>query len=151
MRPAVRQPARSAIDWPVTIGAALCALLPVGCSKSDIKTVPVQGRVQIKDGDVAILAGSNVELMKEGDELLRPSGKISPDGQFTLQTLYKGKLLAGAPEGKYKARIILGDESDEGVPKRKGVVIHRRFLDFANSGLSITVPSSDYTLVLARQ
>jgi len=125
--------------------------LLVGCASKGVKTHPVRGKVELKDGDVALLTGSNVEFMQEADPLIRPSGKIDAGGSFTVQTLHQGKILPGVPEGKYKARIILGDESDEGVPKRKGAVIHKRFLEFETSGLSFTVPSSDFTVSLSRK
>jgi hypothetical protein len=136
-------------SWPLCRCLLLVAL--VGCGASRIKTYPVKGRVEVKDGDIALLTGSSVELVHESDELLRPNGKVEPGGSFTLQTLYQGKLVPGAPEGKYKVRIILGDESDEGVPKRKGDPIHKRFLDFETSGLALTVPSGDYTVALSKK
>jgi hypothetical protein len=124
----------------------------VGCSsQSAIKTHPVVGKVEIKDGDVAILTGSAVELQHETDENLRPSGNIDATGRFVVKTLYKGEYLEGAPEGKYKARIILGDPSDEGVPKRKGDPIHKRYLDFTASKLSMSVPGGDYNVSVAKK
>jgi hypothetical protein len=134
------------------VGAA--ALVPTfamlsGCSDNEIKMHPLRGTVQVSDGDVGILLGSHVELMQEVDPLIRPSGKITAGGKFSVETLFQGRVLPGAPEGKYKARLILGDESDEGVPKRTGNPVHRRFLDFATSGLSFTVPSSDYTVTVS--
>jgi hypothetical protein len=132
--------------WPV-----VSLLLLVGCSNQSIKTHPVSGKVEIKDGDVAILTGSSVEFKHESDESFRPYGNIDSSGKFTVKTPFKGEILLGAPEGKYKARIILGDQSDEGVPKRKGDPIHKRFLDFNTSGLSVTVPSGDYTVSLSKK
>ena len=131
--------------------SALSMFLLVGCSAPSVKTHPVTGKVEIKDGDVAILTGSGVEFMHESDEFLRPSGNIDSSGNFTVKTLHQGEILVGAPEGKYKARIILGDESDEGVPKRKGNVIHPRYLEFATSKLSFTVPGGDYTVTLSKK
>ncbi len=122
-----------------------------GCSGGGPKTHAVSGKVEIKDGDATILTGSNVEMMLETDETMRASGKIDSAGAYKVQTQHEGKILAGAPEGKYKVRIVLGDESDEGVPKRKGNPIHPRFLDFATSGLSFTVPSGDYTVSLSKK
>lgn len=130
---------------------ALIFVILAGCSNEGVKTYPVRGKVEIKDGDAALLEGSHVELMHESQELLRPSGKITSSGAFTVETLHEGQILSGAPEGKYKARIILADESDEGVPKRKGDPVHKRFLDFQTSGLSFTVPSGDYTVSLSRK
>src|SRR5437868_1622599 len=122
----------------VALASCQCILLAalLGCGSKSVKTRPVKGRVEIKDGDVSLLAGSHVELMAESDPLLRPNGKIDSSGAFAVETLYQGKIVAGAPEGTYKARIILADESDAGIPKRKGNPIHQRFLDFAASGLS---------------
>ena len=131
--------------------SSLSMVLLLGCSGPSIKTHPVSGKVEIKDGDVAILTGSGVEFVHETDESLRPSGNIDASGGFTVKTLHKGEILSGAPEGKYKARIILGDQSDEGVPKRKGNVIHPRYLEFATSKLSFTVPGGDYTVSLSKK
>src|SRR5262245_17474790 len=96
--------------------AALSLLLLFGCSGPGIKTHPVSGKVDVKDGDVAMLSGSTVQLVQEADETIRPYGNIDASGNFTVKTVYKGNVLQGAPAGKYKARIMLGDESDEGVP-----------------------------------
>jgi len=132
---------------------ACCLLLLAlfGCGASGVKTCPVKGKVEVKDGDVALLAGSHVELMQESDPDIRPNGKIEPGGSFSLQIQHQGKIVVGAPEGNYKVRIILGDESDAGVPKRKGDPIHKRFLDFNTSGLSVKVPSGDYTVSLSKK
>jgi hypothetical protein len=134
----------------LVIGSVALVLL-TGCSGGGPKTHAVSGKVEVKDGDVAMLTGSNVEMMLETDETLRASGKIDAAGAFEVQSQIEGQLLKGAPEGKYKVRIVLGDESDEGVPKRKGNPIHPRFLDFATSGLSFAVPSGDYTVSLSKK
>jgi len=136
-----------------TITVALLALVGAGCGGQNIKTHRVTGKVEVKDGEVAMLAGSSVELKHETDEGLRPYGNIDASGNFSLKTQYKGQLVEGAPEGNYKARIILGDESDEGVPKRKGKgnPIHPRFFNFQTSGLTFKVPGSDYTVSLSRK
>jgi hypothetical protein len=131
--------------------SALSIFLLVGCSGPSVKTHAVTGKVEIKDGDAAILTGSGVELMHESDEFLRPSGNIDSSGNFTVKTLLRGEILPGAPEGKYKARIILADPNDDGVPKRKGNPIHPRYLEFATSGLSFTVPGGDYTVTLSKK
>jgi hypothetical protein len=134
--------------------SAVCLMslaVVAGCSEGGPKTHRVSGKVQIKDGDVAILAGSNVEMMLETDETMRANGRIDSGGSFEVQTQHEGKILPGAPEGKYKVRIVLGDESDEGVPKRKGNPIHPRYFSFDTSGLSFAVPASDYTVSLSRK
>jgi hypothetical protein len=129
----------------------LALVLLAGCSGQSVKTHAVSGKIAIKDGDVAILTGSSIEMKSDADETVRPIGNLDASGNFTLKTLHQGEILPGAPEGKYKARIILGDESDEGVPKRKGNPIHQRFLEFETSGLTVTVPSGDYTVSLTKK
>ena len=127
-------------------------LLPVGCGGAKVKTHPVQGKVTIQDGDVAILTGSHVELMaQDGAAEKRSSGVIAADGSFVLKTLYEGEVVAGAPEGEYKARIILGDPSDENVPKRQGNPVHPRYMQFETSGLAMKVPSGEYNLSLSKK
>src|SRR5437773_4693769 len=141
----------AAAVW-VALASCQCLLLALsGCTSSAVKVHPVRGKVELKDGDVGLLTGGHVELMQESDQFTHPSGKIEPSGVFTIQTLHQGKILPGAPEGIYKARIILGDESDAGVPKRKGDPIHKRFLDFETSKLSLTVPSGDYTVAVSKK
>jgi len=132
--------------------AGLSIISIAGCSGgSSIKTHPVVGKVEIKDGDAAILTGSAVELQSEKDENLRPFGNIDSTGKFVVKTLYRGQLVDGAPEGKYKARINLADPSDEGVPKRKGDPINKKYYDFTASKLTLTVPSGDYNLPLSKK
>src|SRR5262245_18364121 len=98
----------------VGVRCALVGLMLLGCSGQRIKTHPVAGKVELAGGDVAILTGSSIEFRSDADETVRPTGNIDSSGNFTVKTLYQGEILPGAPEGKYKARIILGDESDEG-------------------------------------
>jgi hypothetical protein len=130
------------------IGVAT-ALALSGCSGSKLGTHAVAGQVTMQDGDVAALAASHVEFMQLADPLIRASGKISPDGRFVMETLHEGVVHKGVPEGKYKARIVLADEGDEGVPKRGGrSPVHRRFLDFDASKLEFQVPGGDYTVKL---
>jgi hypothetical protein len=132
-----------------TVVSAAVLFLLAGCSSQKIKTQPVAGKVELAGGDVAILTGSTIEFKSDADETVRPTGNMDSAGNFTMKTLYQGDIVPGAPEGKYKARIILGDESDEGVPKRKGNPVHRRFLEFDTSGLTFSVPSADYTVKLS--
>jgi hypothetical protein len=135
----------------IGLAAAACFLTSAGCG-GGLKTYPVQGKVEVKDGDVTPLTGSNLEFMRADDPLMRASARISPTGQFTVSTLHDGKLLVGVPPGDYKGRIVLGDESDEGVPKRKGDPVHRRYYNFETSGLMLKVPvDGEVVLSLSRR
>jgi hypothetical protein len=134
------------------IAAVLTLFLLTGCpSGSSIKTHPVQGKVALDGGDIGLLTGSHVELRHATDDTLRPSGKIAPGGSYSVETLYQGQILPGAPEGKYKVRISLADESDDGIPKRPPNLFHKRYLDFNTSGLSIDVPNGDVPVQLSRK
>ena len=86
----------------------LAAVGLAGCSSEPLR--PAGGRVSLSGGDVAVLAGSTVEIALESDPTVRASGTIEPDGRFNLDTLQNGAVRRGAPEGAYKARIILGDD-----------------------------------------
>jgi hypothetical protein len=138
----------------VGCGAAAVALALLGLAGcgGGIKTYPVRGKVAVEGGDAKDLAGCHVQFMLESDNLVQPDGLIGPDGSFEMQTLHDGKILRGAPEGAYKARIILGQDEDEGRPKRRGQPVHKRFLDFKTSGLSYQVPTSgDITVTVAKR
>jgi hypothetical protein len=135
----------------ITAASIVLLIALTSCSSKEVKTHPVSGKVEIKDGDTALLTGSHVELMQDTDETVRPNGKINSSGNFNLQTLYGGKILVGAPAGNYKVRIVLGDESDEGMPKRKGDPINKKYYDFATSGLTMTVPGGEYNVSLSKK
>jgi hypothetical protein len=131
------------------VALALCGL--AGCG-GGLKTYPVRGKVVLTDGDVKQLADSHVEFMLESDPMVRADGLIGPDGSFAVQMQHKGKLLKGAPEGTYRARIILSGESDGNGPKRSQRPVHPRFLQFKTSGLSFKVPTSaDVTVTVSRR
>jgi hypothetical protein len=132
---------RGAAGWEAAV-VALALLGLAGCGGGGPKTYPVRGKVVLADGDVQQLAGSYVEFMLESDSTMRASGTIEPDGSFALQTLHEGKILKGAPEGTYRARIIPSEEDDGSARKRRPKPVHNRFLDFKTSGLSFKVPAN---------
>jgi hypothetical protein len=133
------------------LGAALILAALSGCSGPGLKTHPVSGKVELKDGDVALLMGSSVEFQQEADDTVRPIGNIDGSGAFAVKTLHRGEIVEGAPEGSYKARIILADQTDDGIPKRPANLVHPRYFDFEKSGLKYTVPSPDYKVPLAKK
>lgn len=135
---------------PAIAAFSLLLLSLVGCQRDQPKTRPVSGAVELATGDVALLKGSNVELVQESDSTVRASGVIGDGGRFQIKTFHNGSFLGGALEGNYKARIILADESDEGIPKRPPNLVPRRYLDFETSGLKLSVPSGDYNLKLSK-
>jgi hypothetical protein len=110
-----------------------------GCGPGGPKTFPVTGQVELVGGEIKLLVGSHVEAALESDATIRASGQIQEDGSFRLQSLHQGATKAGAREGKYKVRLILADD-DQANLKQARKAVPPRYLNFATSGLSVTVP-----------
>ncbi len=125
----------------------LATVVLVGCSSSD-GLRPVTGTVT-GPGDVAVLAGSAVEIALESDPTVRASGTIEPDGRFTLDSLKDGQVRRGAPTGTYKARIILGDD-DPALQKKAAKAVPTKFLKFETSGLTVRVPADSAVTLAVR-
>src|SRR5262245_24715625 len=117
----------------------LAGLLVSGCA-SGPRTYSVKGKVTLAGGDVAHLAGCNVDAMSADDPNIRTYGVIQEDGSFTLETLQGGKIVKGAQEGKYKVRIVLSDD-DPAVKRKARAALAPQYLKFETSGLSFQVPA----------
>jgi hypothetical protein len=134
------------IRYGVTVGLAVVGVAAAGCGSAGPRTHPVAGRVELVGGGAGQLAGHHVEVARADDPTVRAAGVIGPDGRFRLETLAGGKVLPGAWEGEYRARLVLTDEGD-GTKKPK---LPRRYLDFKSSGLTVRVPADgEVTLTLA--
>jgi hypothetical protein len=120
--------------------AGLVVLALGGCGPTVPKYPQVKGKIVFKDGNVALLAGGYVRFESVSDPNVRAVGPIDDDGTFVMGSPGKektDKMIAGVPEGEYRARIELpAGETEEGKPR---AVIHRRYLDFKTSGLRYTV------------
>lgn len=140
----------------MVIGTVILA----GCGGA--RTHGVQGKVVVEGGDVAKLAQSTIEAQLESDPAVRASGEIQPDGSFELSTLKDGRVLDGAVEGTYTARIILADYQPEGADdgddeapalrRKKGpkLPVSERYLNFKTSGWSFKVPSDGSVTLTAK-
>jgi hypothetical protein len=135
MRPRLPSSARITI----VVVASACF---VGCGPSGPKTYPVTGRVDVANGDVAILAGSQIEAALTTDPTVRASGTIEPDGSFHLETLQAGVVRKGAVAGTYQVRVILTDD-DSAARRRAAKAVHPKALKFETSGLSLQVPATE--------
>jgi hypothetical protein len=123
----------------------------IGCDGVAPATYPVSGKVVLPGGDVSQLAGSHVEAVQANDLRVLASGEVQDDGSFMLETIFAGQKLEGAQSGEYQVRIVLSDE-DRGSKRRRGQVIASRFTRFDKSGLSLSVPTTEFvTLMLARR
>jgi hypothetical protein len=117
-------------------------LFALGCGRDGPETHPVSGRVVVTGGDASQLAGHHIEAVLEGNPTVRASGVIGPDGAFVLETLHAGAVKKGARAGRYQARVVPAEESEEGKKLRKPPVAPRH-LKFETSGLSFSVPTTD--------
>ena len=117
------------------------------CSQGWKKCHPAQGNILL---DGSPLEGAEVWLFPTADDLLktnpavRPYGKTSKDGSFTLMTYVAGD---GAPVGTFKARVICekrvkgpagegGGDDDRG---QKMNILPPKYGDPEASGLVVTI------------
>ena len=111
------------------------------CGPKGPKFHEVNGKIELADGDVRVLAGSTIEAALESDNTVRASGEIQADGSFTLESLHEGVIKKGAQEGTYQVRIILGDD-DKQLHRQAAKALNERFLKFQTSNLTFQVPAN---------
>jgi hypothetical protein len=100
------------------------------------QTVPVSGKVVFtKGGSVAALADSSatVEFESVDQPGVKAIGGVLEDGSFNMGTLTEEGGKFGAIAGKHRVRLTLDED-------RRGLVAPK-FLNFATSGITVTVPS----------
>lgn len=135
-----RQVSRSVL---LTVIAVACF---IGCGKP---RYPVTGRVVFGNGDNYSEGGTVVFESGEGLDRIMALAIIQADGSFETAREYKG-----LPAGEYQVRLVapspdLPDEVPDPdapfqqgpsrVPPPKPLPFAKKFLDFATSGLIVTV------------
>lgn len=131
--------------WPLFGLLALSLYGLAGCGPGGPKTYPVSGKiVTAKAESLKQLVGQAVEFQSTTEPNTRGFGEIQPDGSFTLSTYRQGVSLPGAIEGKHKARLMIdmGDEDEDGQPRRRKWPVNLRYTRFESSGWEITVPTT---------
>jgi hypothetical protein len=108
-----------------------------GCGTSDslpkLEVHEVKGTVVLADGK-PLTGGSIYFVRKAGDLPVTPSGKIGPDGSFSLVTGGSGE---GAPAGEYKVRIEAAPVGSTGQKTKEP--FPARYNDEDSSKIEITV------------
>lgn len=106
-------------------------VLLAGCSAGP-KLYPVSGRITFPDGNP--LPEGSVELQARDADGRRwhPRAAVNKDGYFSLATVIGGREQTGAPAGTYDVIVV-------SVTGRGTSRIDPRFMDFATSGLTVTV------------
>jgi len=125
--------------------AALFSLLLLaawltGCAKkpqtTGPKTVPLRGKVVFtKGGDVKTLYNKQARIEFESVDQpgVRAVGPIEEDGSFVVATVTAEGGNIGAIPGTHRVRLDLEENAQS--------LVAPQFLDFAKSGLKVTVPS----------
>jgi hypothetical protein len=115
-------------------------LSTVGCGKAEKatgpKTVPLRGKlVFTRGGDAKALFNrqGRIELESVDQPGVRAMGPIEEDGSFVVATVTADGSSQGAVPGTHRVRLDLDDAAEK--------LVAPQFLDFAKSGLKITVPS----------
>jgi len=107
-----------------------------GCGNSDslpkLQVYEVRGKVVLGNGKP--LSSGLVSFVSTGDLSITPSGKIAPDGTFSLVTGGSGE---GAPAGEYKVRIEAPEFRPD--PKTKKPLFPSKYTDEDSSKLIVTV------------
>ena len=122
---------------------SLCGVvLLLGCgSKSATtgkgpQTVPLKGKVVFtRGGTVKSLADkqARIELESVDQPGVRALGPIQEDGSFEVATITSDGGSTGAVPGKHRVRLDLEENAAK--------LVAPQFLDFAKSGITITLPS----------
>ncbi len=125
------------------LGLAVVPVILLGCGGP--AAFPVKGKLVFEKGDVKLLSGSIISCQHEQDPSIGARGDIQEDGSFTLETYVRGKIVPGALEGTYRARIVPEDGAEDGLFNKTR--IDPRFLDANATTLTFKVPAPD-TVVL---
>jgi hypothetical protein len=113
-------------------------------------TYPVKGKLDYPQGDIRLLAGSNLICQQQEKPFHQAEGTIQDDGSFELSTRWKGKTLPGAVAGSYRAWISFASENGSEERQFRKTGIHPSYLD-GTSVLTFRVPTdNDVVFTLTR-
>jgi hypothetical protein len=117
--------------------ALLLALPPAGCGeppKTDVFTnQKVMGKVLLDNGRP--LTRGRVVLVPLQEPFMQLSGKLGPDGSFSLSAAGLG---TGISHGRFQVSIE-PDNVSSGGSKPRGLNFPRKYLDPSASGLTVTI------------
>ena len=117
------------------IVGTIALLAAIGCSSSEVPTVPVKGTVALRDGTV-VETGTVEFNATEGDWTAR--GTIKPDGTFYLSTFTDGD---GAVPGTHDA-VVVQLIATEDLPLHQhdhGPTVDPKYAHYDHSGLHYIV------------
>ncbi len=118
----------------------------LGCAPGN--QLPARGRIALSTDSGFTFAGDTIELRDRDQPTRLAFGQIQPDGSFVVESLIDGKIVSGAPAGKYQARLVISDDDYEHKQRAKKA-IPKKFFSFDTSDLLVEVPASDIQLKLS--
>ena len=125
---------------------SLVAIL-VGCGPTSQPAA--SGRVVLPSAGTFSFAGDSVELRSKDKPTQLAFGQIQPDGSFKVESLVDGKIVPGAPPGKYQARLVIADD-DYAHKSQAAKAIPKKYFNFDTSTLLVDVPSQDIQLNISK-
>lgn len=129
----------------VLVVSAVFAALAVGCSGQQQPTLT--GKVVHKEHSDLKFSADSIELQSVTNPTQFAYGQLTEAGDFAVESLIDGKIVKGAPAGKYRVRFII---SDDDIEHKKDLIskVDKRYLNHELSGWNVEVPGSDIVLEL---
>jgi len=123
----------------------LAAALAVGCSSQQQPSLT--GKVVHKDFSDFKFSEDSIELQSVTNPTQFAYGQLAETGDFEVESLSDGKIVKGAPAGKYRVRFVI---SDDDIEHKKELIskIDKRYLNHELTGWNVEVPGSDIVLQL---
>ncbi len=112
--------------------------LVAGCGPSN--QAPAGGKIVLPATTAFSLAGDTLELRSQSNPTQLAFGQIQADGSFKVESLVDGKVVSGAPVGKYQARLVISDD-DYAHKSQAAKAIPKKFLNFDTSAIVVEVPN----------
>lgn len=119
----------------ITAGIMTLMLAASGCGPRPPEVHPAGGTI-LFTGRPAGRFLVEFSSQNEGTKGLAASGQTGPDGTFTLQTRFNGRMIPGAVAGSHRVVVVpppAVDGADDVLP------VPIRYADYAQSGLTAEV------------
>jgi|GEM_PF-1818280 hypothetical protein len=125
--------------------ALLFAMGLSGCSGQAQPSLT--GKVVHKEALEIKFLSDSIELQSVSNPTQFAYGQLSETGEFSVESLIDGKIVKGAPAGKYRVRFVV---SDDDIEHKKELLskIDKRFFNHELSGWNVDVPATNVVLEL---
>ena len=116
-----------------------------GCSGQQQPSLT--GKVVHKEASDIKFLSDSIELQSVSNPTQFAYGQLSETGEFSVESLIDGKIVKGAPAGKYRVRFVV---SDDDIEHKKELLskIDKRFFNHELSGWNVDVSATSVVLEL---